>query len=426
MLAFIMVLWMIGSASTLKAANAAKASLVHSPSRKPPSVQAGSAARWTVLVYIASDNDLEAAALNDMLEIASVGSSAQLSVVVQLDRISSLAAWDSTDAGNWDGTKRLLVRPGMTPDAWTSAEDLGELNTGDPANLADFITWGVTSYPADHYALIIWSHGAAWQGLAIDDTSGRDGLTLPELRTALISARERAGYATLDLIGFDACLMSQLDVLETIAPFAQVAVASAELEPTQGWAWDVWLDALAANPEQDAYAIAPVIVDSYISSYQGTGTGDATLAAFDLTQVDKIAEHLGRLADALLAEPQASHAALSQARARADTYAPDSDEEYSAVDLGQLAQLLPAQGATYKVAAAAEALASAVRQARLANGLGPDHRDASGVSVYFPATAELHLANYERESPLPQLTHWGQLLEAFHQVDTTGVAQIGH
>jgi len=41
-------------------------------------------------------------------------------------------------------------------------EDLGETNTGDPKVLSDFILWGAKNYPAEHYLVVVWNHGAGW------------------------------------------------------------------------------------------------------------------------------------------------------------------------------------------------------------------------------------------------------------------------
>ena len=408
-LVFSLTLGMIGNVSTLAATNT-----IQRPTAPAAHTTNAGVADWTVLVYMASDNDLETAALANLREIAQVGSSANLNIVAQVDRIASPELWDDTTAGDWTTTKRFFVQPGMEPEAASAVQDLGEQNTGDPLTLADFITWGVTTYPAQHYALVLWSHGAGWQGFATDDSSGGDVLTLPELRMALAIARARAKFDTFDLIGFDACLMSQLDVLEMIAPYANVAVASAEFEPTQGWAWADWLRALVAQPDQDGATLAATIVKSYLNAYQGSDIEDVTLTAFDLTKVGPIVVQLGRLSDALLGSLSTSQVALARARALADTYAASRSTEFSAVDLGHFAQLLRTHGATGEVATAAEALGSAIQQARIASGIGPRHPNASGLSIYFPLTATLYATTYTSESPLPALTHWDKLLTAFY------------
>ncbi|GAB4429911.1 MAG: clostripain-related cysteine peptidase [Chloroflexi bacterium OHK40] len=390
------------------------------PTRGPV---AEGAARWTVLVYLDGDNNLEADALDDFREMATVGSSDELKIVVQLDRISSRESWDDTSAGDWDGTMRFLVERGMEPEAEAAIEDLGELNMGDGTTLADFIEWGVTNYPAERYALIIWDHGASWLGIASDDTDGGDVLSLPELSAALETARDRSGYGTFDLIGFDACLMAQLDVFQAIEPYGQVAVASAELEPNQGWAWDVWLAALAADPAQDAATIAPVIVESYIDSFEGSGVDDVTLSAFDLAQLREVSDRLAGLSRAMIDGIAEGYTAIAEARSYVAVYAPSYPEEFNAVDLGHFAQLLPERGAGPEVVAAAEALESAIDQARLANGAGSYHRNTSGLSIYFPQIPELYVDAYERGSPLPRLTGWHDFLQAFHSAGTTAVTR---
>ena len=389
------------------------------PTRAP--LPAG-AAKWTILVYLDGDNNLEADALNDFREMARVGSSDQLKIVVQLDRISSSEAWDDTSAGDWKDTKRFLVARGMEPTAEAAVQDMGELNMGDQGTLADFIEWGVGAYPAEHYALVIWDHGASWMGIASDDTN--DGmLHLPELSAALETARQRSGYGMLDLIGFDACLMAQLDVFKAIAPYGKVVVASAEMEPNQGWAWDTWFASLVKDPEQDAYATAPVVVDTYIKSYAGTGSDDVTLSAFDLTQIGQVTQRLDELAGAMIDGMGAGYSAIAQARSFASSYPSTNAEEFNAIDLGHFVRLLPEQGATGQIATAAAALDRSITQARLANGAGSYHSDTSGISIYFPQTKGQYISAYERGSPLPRQTRWADFLKAFPTAGQTAVTK---
>ena len=72
--------------------------------------QAQGLAAWTVLVYLDADNNLEREAIDDFLEMSAVGSSADVNIVVQFDRI---AGYDQR-YGDWTSTKRFLVTPGMT------------------------------------------------------------------------------------------------------------------------------------------------------------------------------------------------------------------------------------------------------------------------------------------------------------------------
>ena len=145
---------------------------------------------WTYMVYLDGDNNLEAAAVNDFLEMSSVGSTSQVAVVAQMDRITG---YDTT-YDNWTDTRRFYVTNGMTPTA-ANGTSIGEANMGAEATLVAFVQWAMATYPANHYALMLWDHGSGWrsralddpltQGIAYDDTSGGDGLDMLELRSAL-------------------------------------------------------------------------------------------------------------------------------------------------------------------------------------------------------------------------------------------------
>lgn len=97
---------------------------------------------WTILVYMAGDNSLDPEGVQDLKEMKRVGSTDKINIVAQFDRAAGHVA------------RRYYLRKGgiVTGDAVAS---LGAVNTGDPKSLSDFIKWGVKSYPADHYLLVL-------------------------------------------------------------------------------------------------------------------------------------------------------------------------------------------------------------------------------------------------------------------------------
>lgn len=110
---------------------------------------------WTFLVFADGDNNLEGAAIDDLNEMEVAGSSDQVNIVVQLDRISG---YDSSN-GNWTTCKRFYVTKDSngydSTIVSTEIADLGERNMGDPATLVEFAQWGRDNYPAQHYALVL-------------------------------------------------------------------------------------------------------------------------------------------------------------------------------------------------------------------------------------------------------------------------------
>ena len=196
-------------------------------------------AEWTVMVYLAADNNLESFGIDDFLEMSGVGSDGDVQIVVLLDRIPG----EDSSYDNWTDARRGLVQPGDEPDSsW--GQSVGEVNMGDPQTLIDFVEWSVQNYPATRYGLILWDHGNGWwpatarpapvvKGIAYDDTSGSDGLAMSELRQALDTITATTGK--LDLIGFDACLMAMVEVAYDLSGYASIMVASQNNEPGRGW-----------------------------------------------------------------------------------------------------------------------------------------------------------------------------------------------
>jgi len=106
-------------------------------------------AKWTFMVYIAGDNNLDGAALRDIAEMARAGSTKDVNILVQLDRIED----------NLTRRFRITQGGGFKTDCIAS---FGDTNTGDPQILYDFVKWAADNYPADRYALILWNHGSGW------------------------------------------------------------------------------------------------------------------------------------------------------------------------------------------------------------------------------------------------------------------------
>lgn len=384
------------------------------PTPRPASSGGSSdTADWTVLVYLDGDNDLEQSAIDDFAEMSSVGSNDRLNIIVQFDRIESDEDWDDRSNGNWTGVKRFRIEQRKKPSKTSQIADLGELNMGSPRTLVDFVTWGVETYPAEHYALIFWDHGASWPGIASDDTSDGDMLTLPELTRALGEIREQTGVQQIDLLGFDACLMGQIDVLQAVAPFGQVAIGSADLEPGEGWAWNAWLRDLVREPDLDAVALAPSIIDSFTAFYEAEEDPSVTLAAFDLSEIAQMTDQLDTLATAMIETMPDSYSAIGEARAYAAEYAA-GDTDISAIDLGYFAESLIDAGAEERVSDAARALSRTIQRARIAHGAGADHPESTGISVYFPWKKKHYDASYLKSSPLTKVTQWDEFLQAFY------------
>jgi hypothetical protein len=271
-------------------------------------------AEWTVIVYLDADNNLESAGIDDINEMEIVGSTTDVNIVVQVDRIpySVLAAnnegyLDNISNSNWTSTRRYYITQDFDSVQINSQliSDLGELNMGDPQTLVDFANWAVANYPAKKYLLVIWNHGGGFRSpayttkdIAWDDTSGGDKITMSELEYALSAISTQMGKK-VDIVGMDACLMAMTEVAYQIKDYADILVTSEESEPNDGWPYDTILGQLVVNPTTSPEQLATDIVDKYIYSYPSY---DVTQSAIDLSHMDTLATQLSNLALAIMSD----------------------------------------------------------------------------------------------------------------------------
>src|SRR6202163_5021047 len=186
---------------------------------------------------------------------------------------------------------------------------------------------------------------------------------------------------SLDLIGFDACLMAMLEVNYQIKATARYAVGSEEEEPGNGWPYDRVLKALAKKPAMAPDELARTVVTQYAASYcAGAGV---TLAALDLGQSDSLAAEVEKLGESLLKRVgNQSETLLSAVRAKVQEYSAPYDDYVDLVDLCDGLQRLLGDAVVTKACAAVK---QAVAKMVLASAeKGSQVARSHGVSIYFP------------------------------------------
>lgn len=339
-------------------------------------------AAWTVMIHMAADNDLEGYALVDLNELERVGSSEQVNFLVQLDRS---AVHDATD-GDWSGGRRYRVERDDDEDHISSPvlEDLGVIDSGDPATLTDFATWGVQEFPAERYALILWAHGNSWHMTASPpppnvspdyDSGNAISVARGELAASLAPVAEAIG-APLDLLGMDACRMGSWEVGWVLAPYAETYVSSQATVATTGWPYDSLADLLVDDPQLDGRALGDAITTAYFAAF------GFTLSAVDLGLAPDLADALDQLASAMMATGQAPRL-LQDGAAEAQDFADGAGHNRDLGDI--LDHLTRSDAADDQVLAAIDAAREVYTRHVLAN-VSWDfyYADATGVSIYAP------------------------------------------
>ena len=65
-------------------------------------------AKWTIMIYLDSDNNLESAGIEDFNEMEMIGSTDEVNIIVQMDRWETSESDDDTTNGDWKGVKGIL------------------------------------------------------------------------------------------------------------------------------------------------------------------------------------------------------------------------------------------------------------------------------------------------------------------------------
>jgi hypothetical protein len=359
---------------------------------------------WTILVYMAADNNLEAAALLDLKEMAAVGSSDQVRIVVQIDRSAGYASGPAVNLPDFSGGKRLLVHKGSLE----VLQSLGDIDSGNQATLAQFIAWGVSQYPADRTALVLWDHGGGWNGYGVDETSG--SLIRPSaLSKAIGQGLASGGLARLSLVAFDACLMATFEIASMLSPYAEYLLASEETVPGHGFDY-AQLAAAVANPTISATALSQQIITGYVDQATvNASLPTITISLTDLYALDDLDTALGKLGAVGGAPlPVNTATSIGRARAAARGFGDQGTTPGVMVDLVDLAARVAAEDPSY--AAVADAIAVAVSKAVVSRFHGPSRAGSNGMSAYFPFHSRDEDPTYKE---IAEVAPWRQFLDSY-------------
>ncbi len=334
---------------------------------------------WTVFVYMDADNNLEEYGVRDMNELEKIGSQPEVDVIVLMDRIDGY----NSSNGDWKDARTYYVTKDLDTSNINSTllVNNGEINMGDPAVLENFLEWGIMSFPAEKYALILWDHGSGWKarspkhavkGVAYDDTSD-DFLSNDDLESALSNALSSTGAGHLELVGFDACLMQMMEIAYYMADYSAYMVGSEETEPLGGYVYDEWLAELAADPDMDGGSLGEAISRTYYND----DSYNETQSVVDLSMIDGLADDLDLLAERLIVSYPTYSSQISSARMNAASF---DDPDY--VDVYDFADNIYSASVPSGVREAADYVKTSFDAAVIYNYSYIS--GAEGLSIYYP------------------------------------------
>ncbi|MEI7481842.1 MAG: clostripain-related cysteine peptidase [Elusimicrobiota bacterium] len=282
------------------------------------------AKKWTVMVFVNAKNNLESYGLSDVNEMEVTGSDDNINIVAELGRINGY----STADGDWKGGRRYLVQKDADTSKITSPVlmELPKADMGDWNHLVEFTKWSMANFPAQHYVLVVWNHGAGWnkdvvfeaqRGISYDDETGNH-ITTPQLRQAM------AQIGKIDIFAMDACLMQMAEVGYEIKDYTDYVVASEETEPGDGYTYNTWLSPLAAKSDMAAGELSKAMVDSYTDHYQAINQG-ATQSSVKTASFGKLVQLLDGWTAEVMAANDLVNVKNARTKAQAFYYATNKD-----------------------------------------------------------------------------------------------------
>lgn len=206
---------------------------------------------WTFMVYMAADNNLEDAAMEDFNEMeASDFDSEKINIIVLFDRNNFK---DCNDSEEWRGSRMYEIckdKNGINTTICSkqiSCTDLGlgvknekSLDMGNPETLRGFIKNVVNNYPAEHYGFFVWGHGTGYRNsslpknkiraVAVDDSSN----SFMENSVVASAIKKGMNDKKIDLLAYDTCFAAELEVVYEFPDVAECFIGSQGIQIESG------------------------------------------------------------------------------------------------------------------------------------------------------------------------------------------------
>ena len=195
-----------------------------------------------------------------------------------------------------------------------------------------------------------------------------------------------------DIIGFEACLMSCLDVTHALEGFAKFYCLSEESVPGDGWDYGPFLAAMTEDPSMSSAKVAQNIVDANTNYYMKDNVQipfvnyDVTFSVIDAAKASELYDAYVELCKAQLfdaCDDMGVLAEIGRCARRSTRYAGSYSKYYNLVDLGNYTDYLvdsyPDECSRIK-----ELIGETVLYHRENGALA----DSTGIAAYVPSEIE--------------------------------------
>lgn len=161
----------------------------------------------------------------------------------------------------------------------------------EPETLSAFMRWAQENSPAERYVLVLWDHGGGSNGGLFVDQNFPES---PSMSVAELGSALKESGIHLDTLIIDACLMANLATAMAVEPYTDYLVASEEIAPGNGSAFQEWVQYFYDQPDYAAPHFGRFFCDTMQQKYNELGLTQtidtATYAMIDLSKINAVAD----------------------------------------------------------------------------------------------------------------------------------------
>ena len=169
-------------------------------------------------------------------------------------------------------------------------KSLESTSMGMEKTLTTFINYVTDITKSNNYSLILWDHGGGPIGGYGYDEVHNDMMYLDELYSSLKNTKFNSNNK-LEFIGFDACLMANIEIASYLSNFSKYLIASEEIEPGSGWDYETFSNISRLSTEN----LGKKIIDRYAEQAKYAFNIDGfTLSLIKLDRIPKVVDKLNK------------------------------------------------------------------------------------------------------------------------------------
>lgn len=387
---------------------------------------------WTVLIYMAADNDLLPFADRNLEQMKQIGTNNNINILVHLN---------THRPREKKITKKLIVYK----DRFMQVGADESRDSGDENTLIDACRWAYKDFPSNHVILVFWNHGsgdlnplrgrslnpsvlftynrdthlleldrsisfldfiensyegsnsASHRGVCFDETTG-NYLNDQKLKRAFSTiCSECLGGKKIDYILWDTCLMGGIGTVFNCSSYAKRIVVSEEVVLGTGYNYAKVFAPLAQGTlSWDQFASH--VVRTYEETYSKI-TNDYTQSALELSEFAPLHQNIDLIAQLFNRgiEQQRDKSVTFMLKRSRDKYACTHFNEPSYIDLSdfyknvlknigmiQLKNSQETEGYKNQIINAINHGLELLKKVVIINSVGKNLKNAGGISVYFP------------------------------------------